>query len=137
MSVYFIQAENGLIKIGRSKHPEKRFRALKTCSPLKLKLLKVLDCNRKISILLETNLHNRFIKYRVHGEWFEPGKELLSFIEIGKIQFIDETREFFDTILSIKVTKSLDDEIKRQADELGMSVSSLIRSVLEYHFKYK
>jgi len=42
--------------------------------------------------------------------------------------------ESFNVERSVKLTKILDDEIKQQADELGMSVSSLIRSVLEQYF---
>ena len=43
--------------------------------------------------------------------------------------------EFFNTEKCTKLTKTLADKIEQQADELGMSVSSLIRSILEQYFK--
>lgn len=43
--------------------------------------------------------------------------------------------DFFNITMSVKMNKDLNDEIIKQADELGMSTSSLIRSVLEQYFK--
>lgn len=106
MSVYFIGAENGLIKIGRSKNPKKRLRLIKTMSPISLELLGVIDCGRKESVSLERRLHLKFKDLRVHGEWFKPGTELLCFIwsderlEINGLHGIDKPNKF-------KLSKSL------------------------------
>lgn len=43
--------------------------------------------------------------------------------------------DFFNITISMKIDKNLNDEIQHQAEELNMSVSSLIRSVLEQYFK--
>ncbi len=76
--IYFIQCEdNGLIKIGFSNDIEKRFNSLRTQSPARLKLLKHMEGG----VELEAKLHNKFKKYRHHGEWFEPSKEILRYIE--------------------------------------------------------
>jgi len=75
--IYFIQAENGLIKIGYTYNVRHRLRGLRACSPLKLELLLVLDGDR----ISEKAFHKRFAKDRKHGEWFFPSVELLSFID--------------------------------------------------------
>lgn len=74
--VYFIQAENGLIKIGRSIDLENRFHRLRTMSPIELKLVGYQDCKP----LTEIILHGKFKHLRSHGEWFHPGDELLEYI---------------------------------------------------------
>lgn len=40
-----------------------------------------------------------------------------------------------DTHITIKMSKDMKDRIKKQAEELGMPVSLLIRSILEQYFK--
>jgi hypothetical protein len=77
--VYFIQAEgNGLIKIGwTDQHPETRLTGLRTMSPVRLMPLGVLRRRDRVG---ERNTHLRFVHLRQHGEWFEPGRDLLDFI---------------------------------------------------------
>ena len=76
--IYFIQSEKGgAIKIGLSKNPEERLNELQTSTPYKLKLLAKI----KGDISKERELHRRFARYRIRGEWFEASNELLSYIE--------------------------------------------------------
>ena len=75
--VYFVQAkESRLIKIGTSVNVRGRLRELSGASPEELELLVDIRGDREV----ETRIHERFAKYRKHGEWFEPGAELLEFI---------------------------------------------------------
>lgn len=69
--VYFIQSREGLVKIGRSRTPEKRFRVLRCGSPGAV-LLGIRDD------LSESELHARFASSREAGEWFRPSPELLA-----------------------------------------------------------
>jgi len=67
--LYFIQSANtGMIKIGRSKNPEKRLKQLQTGSPNKLKLIAVFEDMGDE----EYGLHQRLREYKVrsNGEWF-------------------------------------------------------------------
>lgn len=76
--IYFIQRDDmGAIKIGRSIDPLKRLRELQTASPIKLTLLGMMDSEDST----ETELHNRFKRLRIMGEWFDPGKALLRYIK--------------------------------------------------------
>lgn len=75
--VYFVQAENGLIKIGLSSKPQARFDDLQANSPLRLTLLNVI----KGTFRTERALHTKFKAARQHNEWFSPHPELLAFIE--------------------------------------------------------
>jgi hypothetical protein len=75
--LYFIQAEHGgPIKIGRAACIETRMETLQVGSPYRL------VCIGHISYggSEEAALHRRFHALRLHGEWFEPSKKLLSYI---------------------------------------------------------
>jgi hypothetical protein len=77
-SVYFIQAENGLIKIGIADNVEQRLVQLQTMSPLSLKIVGVIPGAGSTG---EAALHERFGIQRSHGEWFRPSPELLSMLD--------------------------------------------------------
>lgn len=67
--LYFIQAKNtGMIKIGRSKHPERRLKQLQTGNSDQLKLIAVF----KGMGWRESYLHDYLRKWKVrsNGEWF-------------------------------------------------------------------
>lgn len=55
------------IKIGFSKDPKKRIRALQTGSSRKLALMGWIESEGKI---LEQSLHKKYASYRLNGEWF-------------------------------------------------------------------
>lgn len=76
-SVYFIEAENGLIKIGVSDDPVGRLAQIKTMSPLPLKLLGLIPGAGDVG---EAEFHRRFADDREHGEWFRPSPALTSYI---------------------------------------------------------
>lgn len=70
--VYFVEAENRLIKIGYSANITLRLRALLTTSATPLKLLGWLQG----STVLERDLHERLAGSRSHGEWFRQTPEV-------------------------------------------------------------
>lgn len=76
-SIYFIQAENGLIKIGVSENVTRRLESLQAMSPLELELIGTCPGDYRA----EGRLHERFREYATKGEWFEPCDELLATIE--------------------------------------------------------
>jgi hypothetical protein len=78
--VYFIKG-GGLVKIGVAFMPKWRMEQLQTLSPVPLTLLAIAPGGYKF----EAELHHRFAKSRVHGEWFKPSKELYDIIEEYKI----------------------------------------------------
>lgn len=75
-SVYFIEG-GGLIKIGVAFMPEWRMEQLQAMSPVPLTLLAIAPGGYE----LETKLHLKFAKSRVHGEWFRPTQELADIIK--------------------------------------------------------
>jgi len=78
MSVYFVQEEdNGLIKIGYSKNPNRRLKSLQINNPRKLNILKVIDG----AMCRETYLHHRCSRFNAKGEWFHPHSELIDYID--------------------------------------------------------
>jgi hypothetical protein len=83
--VYFITTEepDGPIKIGLSFRPERRMAEMQAHSPVKLKLIGHIPG----SYPHEDFLHDRFKKYRLHGEWFsgeilEDVEKLLQSMEV-------------------------------------------------------
>lgn len=75
--VYFIKGNvTGNIKIGFSMHPEKRVKQLQTGAGEKLELL----CKIQGSQSKERELHRKFKKQHIHGDWFHPSPELESLI---------------------------------------------------------
>jgi hypothetical protein len=76
--VYFVQGENGLIKIGHTgAHPDYRIASLRAQSPVGIKTLRVLRGDMDA----ERRCHEMFAWARQHGEWFRPMAELLLFIK--------------------------------------------------------
>jgi hypothetical protein len=67
--VYFIQAINGLIKIGRSVNINARFKQLATMSPIDLSIMAFIKTEDECALELE--LHKLFASKRCHGEWFD------------------------------------------------------------------
>jgi hypothetical protein len=87
MSVYFVQAgQNGPIKIGYADDVGLRLNKIRS------------DCPQPITLLLEIEggldveaaLHERFDALRFRGEWFWPGKALLTFIETMTPEPVEE-----------------------------------------------
>lgn len=75
--LYFIQAEiGGPIKIGVSTDPQARLATLQSGSPFPLRILATAPGGYEY----ESELHARFTKDRLHGEWFNPTSELLQLI---------------------------------------------------------
>ncbi len=75
--IYFIQAENGLIKIGTCIDLSLRLSALQTGSPLKLSVIGTYQS----TTLTEKELHKKYDYCKSHGEWFYPDIKLLNFIK--------------------------------------------------------
>ena len=76
--VYFVRGETtGHIKIGYSTDCANRIVQLQNGAPERL----VMICTTHGDRRLEKQLHERFAKDRVHGEWFAPSAELLDFID--------------------------------------------------------
>jgi len=76
-AVYFIQAENGgPIKIGTSTDPYRRLEDFQTGAAEKLRLLGMRPARPRESII-----HSLFAVEHVRGEWFEPSRRLLLFIQ--------------------------------------------------------
>lgn len=76
--IYFLQnGRRKLVKIGFSGDHISRIDSLQSATPDKLKLLATLPGSRT----LEAELHKRFAKYHVQGEWFSVEGELAKYID--------------------------------------------------------
>jgi hypothetical protein len=75
--VYFIGADEGLVKIGFSNAPLERITAMQLGSPVLLRFLALVEGTPK----LERRYHERFAAFRVRGEWFARSPEILAEID--------------------------------------------------------
>lgn len=74
--IYFIQSHNRYLKIGTTINVESRIKGLQTGSPIKLKVVGILDG----SYATEAGLHDMFNHLHHNGEWFRYTDELKWFI---------------------------------------------------------
>jgi len=79
--VYFVLADNGMVKIGFTLDVERRFKRMQMDCPLKLYLIGVIKGDR----YLESDLHMKFKKYRKRGEWFTVNDKILKYIKENSI----------------------------------------------------
>lgn len=86
--VYFVEAENGLIKIGRADGLRQRLSCLQGASPIALKLVAAVYAWPG----LEAELHARFKADRVRGEWFTPTPRLRMVIEAAGLGMVEIAR---------------------------------------------
>lgn len=78
MVVYFVQRESdGAIKIGYSARLHYRLYNLKSVAGEALKILSIFDGGQQA----EKEMHALFDNFRLSGEWFEPRREILEYIE--------------------------------------------------------
>ena len=75
-NIYFLRDPDGAIKIGKAVDVEKRIVALQSGNPRQLTTLLVVQAPRR----LEFELHRRFERSRIFGEWFASSPELLDCI---------------------------------------------------------
>ena len=85
--VYLIVCfKNNCCKIGSSLDPSKRLNNLQSANPNKLELVSIIEGDKK----LEFELHEKFSKDRLNGEWFNYTKEIKEYFgEIYQIKMFD------------------------------------------------
>lgn len=76
MSIYVIEAQNGMCKIGCSTTPQSRAEMVHAHSPVPVRLI----ATWKGIMSDEFALHRRFEAYRGHSEWFRIEGDLADFI---------------------------------------------------------
>lgn len=90
--VYFIEYESlNVIKIGSATNIKRRFHALNSSFPLRLRILIVFELIEGIN--LEGFLNNKFKKYRIGGEFFYLNQEIKDFIKQHKPDINWEIKE--------------------------------------------
>lgn len=78
-TIYFIKPVGltGPIKIGLSKHPERRLDEFRGWSPLELEMIGTVPGNWAD----EQFLHECLAEHHSHGEWFFPSPEVITAVE--------------------------------------------------------
>lgn len=77
--VYFLTADNGLTKIGRTKNLDSRIHHFTTKLPYELEETLILKTDD--APLLESEIHGLFADKRIRGEWFDLNDKDIDFIK--------------------------------------------------------
>lgn len=80
--IYFIETQ-GLVKIGYSNDPKRRFQMLATGCPTKSTLVAVCEGDEAD----EKRLHSRFGSHKLRGEWFNFHQDIHEFIAENAIPY--------------------------------------------------
>jgi hypothetical protein len=83
--VYFIgNLEHKWVKIGFTINLSKRLIAIQTGSPCLLEILGYIKT--KDARKLERQMHGKFSRYKMHGEWYVLSKDIMEFIQYETIK---------------------------------------------------
>lgn len=138
MPVYFIQASDGSVKIGRTTDVKRRLANLQTSHAYELKVIRIIDGGP----VEEWECHHAFRDARIRGEWFEYRDAMLTFSPCGesKVSLLREQRHSRecrtdrDTLVGF-----VDEAIRRNplkqkeiASLMGYRPSQLTRKVRQY-----
>lgn len=78
MYVYLIQSgirKSDPVKVGMSKHPEKRIKQLQTGNPKDLRILLIIKCESSSkAFLVEKSLHSILASTNIKNEWYSVSK---------------------------------------------------------------
>lgn len=83
---YFIRCQN-FVKIGIARDPEARRDNMQTGNPFLLTVVHVIEGN------CEADLHRKFFKHRVRGEWFWNEGELRDWLDARVLSIKDTYRD--------------------------------------------
>jgi hypothetical protein len=73
--IYVIGSDSPPYKVGISKAPDQRLKALQTGHPRKLRIHSLRETNAEKTKLLESVIHHHLKHYKTHGEWFDISLE--------------------------------------------------------------
>ncbi len=128
---YFIQDGYGAIKIGLSTNISTRLAELQTCNSTDLKVLGYVVGN------IESELHNRFSKDKIHGEWFKPSNEILDYVKT--LKKYDPKRQTYAekndlVLIASHIKTETYNKLVELACEHRTTMSKLIAEILEEYY---
>jgi hypothetical protein len=135
-NIYFVQAGNsGPIKIGKIRYMDMahRLKSLQTGNHQKLHIrLLITDGSYK-----EVELHQKFARFHIRGEWFEASEDILEFIRLnrhraGKINKLKSGPWNPDELAHIKSSHP-NKSISEIANDLNRPIASVNTKLYQLH----
>lgn len=134
-SVYIMESDSGLVKIGISKNPLKRANTLENSSGNNIKLRHTLDLDNAKAV--EKAAHYILRAKRKNGEWFNVStreavraiSDAVKLLSAGQ----DEKAHEGDKIctMTIRVSPEQKDKLRRWAVAEGVTISEILRRLIE------
>ena len=127
--IYFIQASKSkLIKIGCTSNVRQRVWDLRRSFPEDINILKII----KGSFKDETELHKKFKSLNEYNEWYNPGENLLDFIEkLEGIPYNDSPSK----IIRFEIPNELHRNIKLYCLDNNITMRSLMSELMDRGWK--
>lgn len=127
--IYFVQEDDSRnIKIGRASNVKSRVSGLQNGNSSKLWLL--LEADVYNSVEYEKELHRKFSKYRIRGEWFEGSEEILcciddmrKFINSPMEQLLDYEQDVDHLISHAGVRTNIVNDLNRYFPDIKVKVT--------------
>jgi hypothetical protein len=125
-SVYLIEAENGLVKIGFGAEPAQRAASVRLHSPVLTRLIAHWPADRAEGV----ELHERFESVRQHGEWFRPEGLFAQFVSQRRGLNVAEIADWQDLGFGVRLA------FRKRRARVGREVKGIHRvhsSLSEVH----
>lgn len=138
MAVYFIQDEQGRIKIGYSTNPKSRVANFQTSSAEDLTLLGTVDGTLKT----EKGFHKKYKTYRARGEWFAPdlkmAKELGNLLGVNVRTFANPESSDIQYEVVVKKETIVKREVEKHEVVLEVEKVKKVKTLggFDFHWQY-
>lgn len=131
--VYLIKNSYGHYKIGVSGRPDRRLKEIINSSGLHAVIIQVYSPTQSPALLIEKNLHTKFFKNRLYGEWFEFKDDNIAEIFLNSCYFYDENATK-DSAMS-RVELRYDEKRPASLDtKLGQRKLQITNSLISFDF---
>jgi hypothetical protein len=112
--IYLISHNDQFLKVGYTNNIKKRLSQLQCSSPIKLKLLHLIDGDTS----LESDIHNLFKHISTSGEWFEYNQSILDY-------FSDKKCLLWDNGIIVNNERSIIGLVKEERLNNGLTLANV------------
>lgn len=133
MTVYYIRASNGAIKIGyTSKNVDQRLSALSTSSPLDLELV----AQEYGTLSTEKQRHDQFKDNNIRNEWFKPSDELNKLIKQINPLYVPIPYNVEKVVTKVKTEYRDSEETLRELETLERQLDNALDDISSLKDKF-
>lgn len=122
--LYFMVAENGPIKIGRSSRPDDRLKEVQFGNPWRVTLARIENGNG----IAEIDWHKEFAEYAMKGEWFAPNERLYNYLALPWDSSLDTNVDCIELPKKPKI-KSINKKARLQMQRAKQGLENTVQEL--------